>query len=415
MQIIETLVLGFALVSAAVLFTLYGFLFGRYSERLRLRQKRGESDEWIVPPQPREHSNRIAQERRSFLSSYLDRVSDDEIPQFEIREIPPGYEAYSLRELSRPEAAAQLAALQWQMARPELLALGRVADAIAFIGRDNRIEARELSPHLGLRRVQELPWRGFFGYGDAVGVAAKLETLKPEIARKLADLKSWLGIGVVMTPSPEFIAEYGRCLLGGTGEGVVGGEVVSASSSSLLVTCAHVLSTSCQSKQFAADLVRDTFEPDAALIRPGATCFQTTAEFRDVDTADAHDALRMTRSESHVTIPHRKMWKRHGIIGSPAAIVTYGGRTHHFPHTHIHPHYRKWFDLFVWPPWASTFCGPGDSGSWVLEPESNKWVGMVVGGAPGGKATYIVNAEPLLQYLSKANGVALSARIATQE
>jgi hypothetical protein len=50
------------------------------------------------------------------------------------------------------------------------------------------------------------------------------------------------------------------------------------------------------------------------------------------------------------------------------------------------------------PLWNRHFSKPGDSGSWVFDPVSNGWLGMVIGGDAFFMSTFVAKSQPLVDY-----------------
>jgi hypothetical protein len=78
--------------------------------------------------------------------------------------------------------------------------------------------------------------------------------------------------------------------------------------------------------------------------------------------------------------------------------VTYSDRTHFFPHAKIASNVSFFMDLVPLPPWGNDFSRKGDSGSWVIT-TNMRWLGMLVAGNPRHHLSYVVLAEPLINYL----------------
>lgn len=69
-----------------------------------------------------------------------------------------------------------------------------------------------------------------------------------------------------------------------------------------------------------------------------------------------------------------------------------------FPHEEVVPVTRLVFGIFPWPPGSGHFSEPGDSGSWIVAEKSDRWVGMLVGGDPFTRISYIVDGWSLLEF-----------------
>jgi hypothetical protein len=59
------------------------------------------------------------------------------------------------------------------------------------------------------------------------------------------------------------------------------------------------------------------------------------------------------------------------------------------------------------------FSKPGDSGSWVFDVSSNRWLGMVVGGDDY-HTTFIAEASPLIDYFHQAMFAATGSWLSLQ-
>jgi hypothetical protein len=308
----------------------------------------------------------------------------------EFLEVPEGMEPRR-HEMDSGAGSAELARLYWELEDDSLLVLGRVADLVTNARR--ALSSEKLDDGLVVR---------LSGAGRKPFVI--VETDMPWLyADALAQHSRWLGVPVALAPSPR-PELLGRCSVGGESDGVVGG-AVKVNGDEFGLTCDHVLSQACGSVA-SRPSPRTAGEPDAALIRPGADCFDFP-----VPTAGRCSAASVSEVSKLIFRNGTVVLRRNGRPGN-ALTRSYdfaiNGREYRFPHVEVGPQ-RRGFEAFLPQAMARRFSRAGDSGSWVFDARSGEWVGLLVGGAALVQVSYVAEATPLLIYLAAKLGTSVNA------
>ena len=397
-----------------------GSLFGLLAVTLALRLwLRASAAHWtsrghdlvLVPPPTYGEANSAANERRTRIE---DAFRSAEIPLGKplashlrtlprpFLEIPPNLPAeLPSREFGRAEALGELVRLQWQLHDDALLLGERLVDALVIFqesaGPGWVPSARSPLPLVRLeyeplwRLQRRFPWK-------AVLEIEEEELRKSNVAIQLRELREWLGIGVV-AQRPVRVVHFGQCRVGQGRSGSAGGSV-SDGETTYGVTCSHVLSAECQSAVVRSD-PSVANEPDAALIRRQQPCFELNSHRVPCSVASGEEL----RAAQLAKRPVRKGGKgRRGVRGFIADRVhafPLEGVYYRFPHLKLYPLLPKILKLLI-PSSFVVFSRPGDSGSWVFDAGSGRWLGMIVGGDSDFLGTYVTEAGPLVDYLEAA-------------
>jgi hypothetical protein len=360
---------------------------------------RGKYREESLPAAFANEAVEAAEQRRQFLSRFNDVTNPAEFPRFEIREFPPGIEAIdSRRELSPSDAVGQMVRLRWQLKRPELLLLERVVDtALGILERRlGDSSARITNGLLGAVRVEPAKRRS--RDPNIFPWTVILETNYPGLYRaEFERLRNWLAIGIDFDRPTEFVG-YGLCQVPGGERGEVGG-VLHLQDSELAMTCAHVLSDQCGSLVVRGEPRRAGQQPDAALISMQSPCFQIHTQPRSGKVPATRDEIdRCHRREDTVRYANIRHKSVRGYLYGTLSEFPIDGTVYRFPHEAVVPATRLILGILPWPPGTGLFSEPGDSGSWILTEKSDNWIGMLVGGDPFTRTSYIADGQSLLSF-----------------
>lgn len=351
----------------------------------------------IVPYTSKQHAQRAADERRERLREHLAEFSGPSVP-VEFIELPPGLPEARLFSSEGNEATAfwRASRLHLQLNRDRHLLIERVIDTLVYLYRAGLLAQQEFPSRISLERIPRWHRRGKYPW-RAVIATDHTWVLQKWLSEE--EVREWLGIGVDCVPAVEIklpekpsppesapqvaMSAQGRCREGTDGlEGVVGGVIEGGGMMPLGLTCWHVVSSSCPSV-FWPSTPRPTHEftqesPDAVFIRQ-SDCFPEWTQSRRAVTVAALDALsdyadkgtKLVKAPNHDGV--RGIVKYAEVNGFRLGSHFYRG-----PHICIKPYLFKRFGL-TWPR-SRQFSQAGDSGSWIINPETGAWIGMVVGG-----------------------------------
>jgi hypothetical protein len=107
------------------------------------------------------------------------------------------------------------------------------------------------------------------------------------------------------------------------------------------------------------------------------------------------DRLILERKPVHKRSPECN--NRTGFVRNRAHGFNIDGVFHRFPHLEIFPVLTGIESIRI-PLWNRAFSRGGDSGSWVFAENTDKWLGMVVGGDEYFLSTFVAESAPLLDY-----------------
>jgi hypothetical protein len=385
-----------------------------------------------IPPPSLATSHRASSDRRERLLNFLNQFPEAAVP-VEFIEVPPTLNRETdlpqyTREFDKDSAFWNASRLHLQVGKDHLLLLERATDALVCLERANRITRDDFPhcvqlEHVKGRTYQSFPWRLLIS-------AERPEMLAPHLSDPR--MREWLGIAVDLlgtkredtkesppeatpappttpkaTPSsPAAAAPLGRCVVGEDGlQGTVGGSFYDSICTPIGVTCRHVLSSGCQSLYWPAPPVRlppDEFTadcPDAAFIRLDSPCFaQDETHESDVSVASQADVELAAERKTKV---RKNRDTRDGLIlFSAVSGFKLGDHFYRGPHFQVAPWFVKRFGI-IWP-LRRQFSQPGDSGSWIIDPCTRQWFGMVIGGfRPPNNMTVVVSAEHLLDAFTR--------------
>jgi hypothetical protein len=290
-----------------------------------------------------------------------------------------------------PEAIGQTVRLRWQLELDELLLIDRVVDAILLLKRHEKDLFANEVPLIRLERLRKsLVRRGYFPWKVVV------ETDQPTIYKRfLFGIHDWLGIGIDTAPKRK-ITQFGFCQITGGREGTIGGMVTG--SDLYAVTCAHVISPNCGSVRFRSQLDEDTDQPDAALLEAANPCFPAPFGTRVVLPVATESLIEACiKARTLVEKLQNTRTGAPGYVRTRVSTIPFQGVLFRFPHLEIKPYrMRQWGLRF--PLFRRSFSVNGDSGAWVIERDTESWLGMVVGGADD-HSSWLIEADPLLRYL----------------
>jgi hypothetical protein len=379
------------------------------------RKAVGKFTLFSLPSPPSAVSNRRALERRNAVER-LAIQSENRLSRFlvsyEFLEAPPQFPDLSARQftLESPEAIGQAVRLEWQLGSDEFLLADRVVDAVVRLRRTSRPTFAEGSfvfdtdvegyPSIKLLHETDQLAAGRFPW------SVLIETRFPQwYFERLSPIADWLGIGVRFAPASRAVLQ-GKCQIGSGMEGVVGGSL-RGTSGEFGMTCAHVLSPECGSVVCTYSPTDLGNHPDAALINASSPCFGTRNPSRQCIAATEAE-VRDTRIRKQLVIKGRSSRKK-GYITCPVfELESEGGTTFRFPHLQIVPLTIPILGRFS-AIFERAFSYEGDSGTWVFNEETGRWLGMIVAGDPDQRLSYAVEATPLLEYFRiRLGGVDLS-------
>jgi hypothetical protein len=350
-----------------------------------------------LPPSSLSDANEAANQRRRFLDEFIGGEDPANFPRFEILERPPGIELSErpTGEFSPTDAIGQMVRLRWQIEQPELLLLERVVDAaIAIVNRavdqSSQVRRTELLGAIRLEPRKRKP-------RDKFPWVVILETNHPEVFRSEFEiLKNWLAIEILFD-QPSEIFRYGQCQMLGGRLGEIGG-LLEFSNQSFPMTCAHVLSHGCASLAIGTNPGQGQ-QPDAALIQSGTPCFHWQSQSASPKTpATRQDVERCMLRADTVRYANTRHKRVRGYLYGTVSEFPVDGVLYRFPHEMVVPITRLLFGFLPWPLRSGFFSEPGDSGSWILTEKSDRWVGMVVGGDPFTRTSYIAEGGSLLKF-----------------
>jgi hypothetical protein len=335
---------------------------------------------------------KMASERRERILEFLDNPNYGFTGGIFI-ENPPGLSGennYQYRE--DRQFAGHRAVLYNQIKNDELLLAERVVDTLLyfftqFFGPTVKSFSNFPSVKVEHRRALPFPWTVIIETNQRQFWE---DTLKP--------LEEWLAIRIEFADVVA-VYQFGRCQFPDGAEGIVGGFVV-ANNDGWPMTCSHVVSSKCQSLALGTAFPVNEYDPDAVLLRNRMPCFPEAArKTRPLDFAiqnDITDFIRRGRLVKKLP-PGRSRPK--GKIMCQARGFPVGGVLYRFPHLQIEPALISIFGVFIWPLFNRRFSTPGQSGTWVAEETSNRFVGMIVVGNEYHNFAYIIESEPLIHYL----------------
>jgi hypothetical protein len=380
-----------------------------------------------VPYTSIDMASRAAAERSEHLLRFLREYSDRGGVKIEFIEQPPGFPELRLKEFVNQEPAAfwHSSRLTLQLDSMKTLLLERVTDALICLRRADSLSASEFPSCVSLERISRPKGRGEFPWRVVI-TCKNPETLTSWLSKD--EVQIWLGIGVdLVSPrtgrrarfrgerpspgSPSVPVSQGRCLVNGDVEGQVGGVIEGARiGEPLAVTCRHVLSPTCGSLYWPRPLFPPSMgysedSPDAAFLGIRSGCFvHLPPRLGFVGVASLEDVYDAIKTKSRLL---RKNPDRDGTRARPQAMVSLvrlGDYEYRGPHLHVEPYFYRFLGV-IWPR-SRRFSVSGDSGAWVIEEVTNKWVGMVVGGfEEANTPTYVVLGCHILEAFRQIEGL----------
>jgi hypothetical protein len=303
---------------------------------------------------------------------------------------------------------------EWQAGSAPLLLASRAGDLVVTLLADEAEEfgvmVERTQPLISvtmvprwLRRLRPalFPWRVEVRTTDAAYLTARL--------RPYAE---WLGIGVdVVKGRP--MGPQSTCASPGAQAGTVAGALSGHGGELMGLTCAHVVGTACSCARWRARLPQQgtTGAPDAATLDTGAPCFPIPAAGLTHLRCATRDELtelhldgrpvhriggRRLGRDGTITVNHEG-----GGVGAPATTLYTldKGLLGRFPAVVITPR-PSLLGRLLGPLGERAFSRGGDSGSWVVDPATGTWVGMVVCG-DAHHQTVALNARELTAHIDR--------------
>jgi hypothetical protein len=337
----------------------------------------------------------MAEGRRRRIREFLD---NENINRYEFIETPPNYDSLPTRyfELKEDEIAQRIR-LEWQLQNDYLLIAERIVDAVLFFSRLNNSSKTlrtEGLPTIKIKLNNKAP-----GWKKNSRYIAVVETSYIEYYRDLfAELEKWFGIPIKFEPESE-VKLLGQCQIGGSFTGLTGGKLTSGGTV-FHMTCEHVLSATCNSVVYRSNSLNGQ-QPDAALLMDGVPCFNVLPKNSSTLTcATPDDLILFSNQRSPVCKIYPGKNKPIGFISCHVCGYSINGVYKRFPTVQIFPK-RTRYGLLALPLIKKNFSYEGDSGTWVIEQDTGKWIGMVISGDPSDYfTTYVEEAQPLLDYFS---------------
>jgi hypothetical protein len=368
-----------------------------------------------IPPPSLGISRDAANDRRRRLEGFLNEFRESAGVPIEFIDVP-GELHVERRRFEQDDASRfwHASRLRLQLRSDHYLLLERVTDALVCMQKDGRLKENDFPISLRLKRTPDwlarksLPWR------------VVVTTVKPRMLKKLIlelGISDWLGIGIEFVkparsfargrarnsgegPQQPIVQAQGRCIQGSDGlEGIVGGVVHDVHNHAFGVTCRHVLSSDCGSLYWPARPVRPpenefTLEiPDVAFIELNSPCFANNngSKVQAMPSTQTDIDLAAAR-ESRVHKSPDSDGASGVVLFSNVSGFKLGNHFYRGPHFQITPAFYRRFGL-TWPRFGR-FSSKGDSGAWVIDAETQQWLGMVVGGfAPPNTLSVAISAE----------------------
>ena len=359
---------------ALVLFSHLSYRRAFSAEFLYKRYKRG------LPYVTSEEAYDIANYRREQIERFLQEFGGEKFLPYEFLERPEYYSEFAPRRFEGDIAVSawHAARLRDELTDARYLLAGRVIDLVTYFFRKNYLSEEDMPSSiriepikLGYRSREMYPWR------------IVIESSVPDLMYNLLEpLKGWIGVGVDFA-KPIATTAYRVCAEGNcASEGVVGGALkFEYDEDSLFVTCRHVLCEKCPyeykppTKYWYSDFT--DMEPDVALLRVGGP--YSLKSYSRVRCMNATDIQWARKEDVKFKKSIDKSRCRAKIDIAEIRMFHMGGQDYIGPHVLLTPHVVKRFWVY-WPLFPRRFSRRGESGTWVVEDESNDWLGMVIGG-----------------------------------
>jgi hypothetical protein len=301
------------------------------------------------------------------------------------------------------DAVAREISLQWELGDERRLLAGRAADVVEALVNDAALESgrsvaaileqtqpvvtvRPLSRLLRAAQPELYSWRVVIQTTDP-----------PFFQRRMAGLAKWLGIGLDVARGAPVEPQAG-CRRTDGQVGTVSGAQSRSDGRVYGITCAHVLSPECECAAWSQNSGASLSGADAALLT-SSDCFRFPGPDARLFEPESHtDWDRLIAEETTVVRLGGGPGNRRGVVLSEAPSFKNGEALCRFPSLAIRP--RKFrYGPVPWPLVRRAFSRSGDSGSWIVESNSNRWVGIVV--CRTGGNTLAHQAKPLLDYFDR--------------
>jgi hypothetical protein len=364
--------------------------------------KQPHSKKWLLfSDLPNETAEQLAEARRKIINGLLQQNS---IIEYEFLESPSNYEFRQGETRyfeNREEMNGQMSRLKWQLNSTEYLLLERLTDLVIILFRDNYKRIFEY-PLIKLEPLEKYERKK----GNFIWKAIIEADDRYFYFDLLSKYKDWLGIPIELREKKYYrIKQNGHCT-NFAEEGTIGGHIV-YDNKEYAMTCSHVLAPNCQSVLVRGNRHSTMFHyqnqiyqaPDAALIDTNSPCFPIKKESKNFLSC-ATEQVYITAADSKVVLnknPENDS-KKNGYISNPGSLLPIvKGAAYRFPHISVRLVQKKYFfGLFKWPI-NPHFSKGGDSGSWVVDENTNIWYGMIIG-SDDLAVTYLIQSEPLLDF-----------------
>jgi hypothetical protein len=364
--------------------------------------KHPRSKKWMLfTDLKNETAEELAEERRKIINSL---IGENSIMEYEFLESPRNYKVKERQRIffeNRDEMYGQMARLKWQLNSTEYLLIERLTDLVIILIRDNKESISEY-PLIKLEPIDKFErkkgnfiWKAIIE-ADNLGLYFDF----------LFKYKEWIGIPVELREKKYYtIKQNGHCS-NSIEEGTVGGHIV-YNNVEYSMTCSHVLAPDCGSVLFRGNRNSTSFNyqnhvyqaPDAALIDINSPCFRITKSNKQF-LSIATEQVYITAADNRVVLNKNpeSYPKKNGYISNPGTLMPMvKGTAYRFPHVSVRLIQKKYLFGLLKFPMNSHFSVGGNSGSWVIDTNTNIWYGMVIG-SDDVAITYLIQCEPLLDF-----------------
>lgn len=371
-----------------------------------------------------EMANEIADQRRSKILSHLENERNVKDKRCFLEHPYEDDGFYYERYIYENEFHAELSRLKWQLTNTQFLLAERVVDLLfASILFDYEPYHRYIRYHrdyeywhyiIGLEgnfptvKIQKIsnakseiyPWKVILQF------SSKLPRINERNLYNLRNLlnkyKDWLGIRIDIVLSKSTIKEYSQnCYHRDCRNGLIGGTVKTKSSDTYGITSKHVIPNGCNNSVDETDW--SITKPDITLLKTPLDCFKNLDRITSPcfpATSQMIDKYMVERTS--ISLKHDSSESPDGYIVSRVIAFPVNGKFYRFPHITVRPKIKSyWGGLFCIPRKSTPFSKPGQSGGWVFTNTTDKWVGKIVAGDEFNGETYLIEAEPLADYISR--------------
>lgn len=377
-----------------------------------------------------EMASKIANQRQSKIVSHLENERNVEDKRCFLEHPYEEDEFYYRRYKYENDFLAELSRLKWQLSNTQFLLAERVVDLlITFIPFNyepyhywykryhehwynryyeywyNRLGLEGNFPIIKIKKISNAksgiyPWKVILQFPSKFQINNERNLYN--LRRYLDEYKDWLGIRIDIVLSNSTIKEYSQnCYTKDCSNGLIGGTVKTNSSLTYGITSKHVIPLGCNKSVDEIDW--PTFKPDITLLKTPLDCFKNIDRITSPcfpATSQMVDKYMVERTS--ISLKHDSSESPDGYIVSRVIAFPVNGKFYRFPHITVRPKIKSyWGGLFCIPRKSTPFSKPGQSGGWVFTNTTDKWVGKIVAGDEFNGETYLIEAEPLADYISR--------------